>query len=154
MLKHALSSNAPSSNLPQATALLSKVYPNMHPSGSIDHAQGNGFYPRLALTKLHEFRSGDSFLSSDSYHSDAPLRASRRWRWTRPRRRAGHRRPGAGCRPRLTRFRSCLRGPSDVVWAGVTSAIATTSPGACAAVGPRPAAEAAFIAAAPAAATG
>ena len=256
----------------------------MHPSGSINHAQDNVFYPRLALTKLHEFCSGNSFLSSDSYHSEArsnvchnlpnkeqnnlhghvlesteviresvkrfyvdltPAQESRLLRKANryvnalknqlketlltnklfqnilivkpfvlhqvvrceaigPRNRkecillidihvesinqsplplclSVHTRPlgpptaarhpaveldppspvsrplpgvGLALRALLPLPPPSADGPSEVAWAGVTSAIATTSPGACAAVGPRPAAEAAFIAAAPAAATG
>jgi hypothetical protein len=37
-LQHALS-NSPSSKLAQATALLSEIYPNVHPSNQIDHSQ-------------------------------------------------------------------------------------------------------------------
>ena len=62
---HALS-NSPSSTLPQATALLSKVHENVHPSNRMDHVQGNISFSRLALTTLH----GDSFLSPKPHHCD------------------------------------------------------------------------------------
>ncbi len=64
-LHHALS-NSPSSTLPQATAQLSKVYENVHPSNRLDHVQGNFSFSRLALTTLH----GNAFLSPESHHWD------------------------------------------------------------------------------------
>ncbi len=89
---------------------------------------------------------------SPPYVSPPPC-ASQRWRWTRPRRRAGHSRASASLYTRFRRLRRrALMGPQKWCGQGVTSA--TTSPGACAAVGPRPATEAALIAAASAAATG
>ncbi len=51
--------------------MISKISKEIQWGKLPDDAQDNVFYPRLALTKLHEFCSGNSFLSSDSYHSDA-----------------------------------------------------------------------------------